>query len=44
MKINMRGTAILMATHNYELVKKYPARVVQMKDGKLIDIVMFPRV
>jgi len=21
MKINMRGTAILMATHNYELVK-----------------------
>lgn len=44
MKINLRGTAILMATHNYELVKKYPARVVQMKDGKLIDIVMFPRV
>jgi cell division transport system ATP-binding protein len=44
MKINLRGTAILMATHNYELVKKYPARVVQMKDGKLIDIAMFPRV
>jgi len=34
-KINMRGTAVLMATHNYELVKKYPARIVQLKDGKL---------
>jgi cell division transport system ATP-binding protein len=37
-KINMRGTAILMATHNYELVKKYPARVVQLKDGKLSEV------
>jgi cell division transport system ATP-binding protein len=37
-KINMRGTAILMATHNYDLVKKYPARVVQLKDGKLTEI------
>jgi cell division transport system ATP-binding protein len=39
-KINMRGTAILMATHNYDLVKKYPARVVQLKDGKLSDVDM----
>jgi cell division transport system ATP-binding protein len=37
-KINMRGTAVLMATHNYDLVRKYPARVIQLKDGKLIDI------
>jgi cell division transport system ATP-binding protein len=39
-KINMRGTAVLMATHNYDLVKKYPARVVQLKDGKLTEIDM----
>jgi cell division transport system ATP-binding protein len=39
-KINMRGTAILMATHNYDLVKKYPARIVQLKDGKLTEIDM----
>jgi cell division transport system ATP-binding protein len=38
MKINMRGTAILMATHNYDLVKKYPARIVQLKEGKLLDV------
>ena len=37
-KINMRGTGILMATHNYDLVRKYPARVVQLKDGRLFDI------
>ena len=39
-KINVRGTAVFMATHNYELVKKYPARVVQLKDGKLNEIEM----
>jgi cell division transport system ATP-binding protein len=39
-KINMRGTAVLMATHNYDMVKKYPARVVQLKDGKLNEIEM----
>jgi cell division transport system ATP-binding protein len=39
-KINMRGTAILMATHNYDLVKKYPARVVQLKEGKLSEVTM----
>jgi cell division transport system ATP-binding protein len=39
-KINMRGTAILMATHNYDLVKKYPARVVQLKEGKLAEVEM----
>jgi cell division transport system ATP-binding protein len=37
-KINMRGTAIFMATHNYELVKKYPARIVQLKEGKLVEV------
>ena len=37
-KINMRGTAILMSTHNYELVKKFPARIVQLTDGKLADV------
>ena len=38
MKINMRGTAILMATHNYDIVKRYPARVVQLKEGRLLEV------
>jgi cell division transport system ATP-binding protein len=37
-KINMRGTGVLMATHNYDLVRKYPARVIQLKEGRLFDI------
>ena len=38
MKISMRGTAILMATHNYDIVKKYPTRVVQLKEGTLREV------
>jgi cell division transport system ATP-binding protein len=36
--INSRGTAVLMASHNYELIKKSGGRTVQLKDGKVIDI------
>jgi cell division transport system ATP-binding protein len=39
-KINMRGTAVLMATHNYDLAKKYPARIIQLKEGKLTEVEM----
>ena len=34
-RINQRGTAILMATHNYEIIKKYPHRVMVLKHGEL---------
>lgn len=30
--INARGTAVLVATHNYEIVKKFPARVIKIQD------------
>jgi ABC-type ATPase involved in cell division len=33
-----------MATHNYELVRKYPARIVQLKEGKLFDVELRERV
>ncbi|MEY3416684.1 MAG: hypothetical protein RL060_795 [Bacteroidota bacterium] len=36
-QINNAGTAILMATHNYELFKKYPARVIKCQDGKVLE-------
>ncbi len=36
--INSRGTAIVLATHNYELVKKSESRIVQIQDGKVSDI------
>ena len=36
-EINNAGTAILMATHNFQLIEKYPHRVLTCKDGELLD-------
>ncbi len=36
--INTQGTAVLMATHNYELVRKAQGRIVQIKDRKVFDV------
>lgn len=35
-RINARGTSVLMATHNYDLVKKYHGRVIRIENGKLL--------
>jgi len=36
--INTRGTAVVMATHNYELVRKVNERILQVKNGKVFDV------
>jgi cell division transport system ATP-binding protein len=36
-QINNSGTAVLMATHSYGLIKKYPARILKCEGGKVID-------
>jgi cell division transport system ATP-binding protein len=33
--INKRGTAILMATHNYSLIKQFPHQTLSMNNGEL---------
>ncbi len=35
--INKDGTAVMLASHNYDLVKKSGSRVVLLKEGKLSD-------
>jgi cell division transport system ATP-binding protein len=35
--INRRGTAVLMATHNYSLIKEFPHRTLKMNNGELLD-------
>lgn len=35
MKINEKGTAIIMATHDHEIVKKIPKRIIRMIEGTL---------
>jgi cell division transport system ATP-binding protein len=36
-QINKSGTAVLMATHSYGLIKKFPSRVLKCEDGKVLD-------
>jgi len=36
--INSRGTAVVLATHNYELVRKTSGRIIQIKDGRVSEI------
>ncbi len=36
-EINHAGTAVLMATHNFQLLEKYPRRVLTCQDGQLLD-------
>ena len=35
--INQSGTTVLMATHNFNLINKFPSRTLLIEDGKLID-------
>jgi cell division transport system ATP-binding protein len=36
--INTRGTAVVMATHNYDLVRKMNERILQVKDGRVFEV------
>ena len=36
LKISDSGTAVLMATHNYGLIQKYPGRIIKCENGKVI--------
>jgi cell division transport system ATP-binding protein len=36
--INTRGTAVIMATHNYDLIRKSNERVLQVREGKVYDV------
>ena len=37
-EISSSGRAVLMATHNYGLMEKFPARIIRCENGKLSDI------
>ncbi|MFN8165461.1 MAG: ATP-binding cassette domain-containing protein, partial [Bacteroidia bacterium] len=36
-EISRKGCAILMATHNYNLIEKFPARIIRCENGRLLD-------
>jgi cell division transport system ATP-binding protein len=35
--INKSGTTILMATHDYEMIQQFPARIIKCEGGKILD-------
>jgi cell division transport system ATP-binding protein len=39
-KINKRGTAVLVVTHNYDIVKKGNERVIKLEDGRALKAVI----
>jgi cell division transport system ATP-binding protein len=41
-QINKTGTAVLMATHSYGLIKKFPARVLKCEEAKVFDSAQSP--
>jgi cell division transport system ATP-binding protein len=36
--ISKSGCAVLMATHNYEIIKKFPARIIRCEQGRVIEL------
>ena len=43
-KINKRGTAVLVVTHNYDLVKKANERIIKLDDGRALKAVIKQKV
>jgi cell division transport system ATP-binding protein len=39
-KINMRGTSVLFATHNYELVRKAESKIIKLENGKAVKVIL----
>lgn len=37
-EINAKGTTILIATHDYLIIKKYPSRTIKCSDQKVIEV------
>jgi cell division transport system ATP-binding protein len=36
-RINLAGTSVIMATHEHDLIRRYPARTLECKSGHVID-------
>lgn len=39
-KINKNGTTVIIATHNYDLVKKTDAQILKLDNGKVIKVIL----
>ncbi len=39
-KINARGTSVIFATHNYDLVRKFNAKIIRLESGKAVKVLL----
>lgn len=39
-KINSRGTSIIFATHNYELVRSFDTKIIKLDGGKAVKVIL----
>lgn len=39
-KINARGTSVILATHNYDLVRKHNAKIIRLENGKAVKVLL----
>ena len=39
-RINSRGTTVIFATHNYDLVKKHEAKIIKLNNGKAVRVIL----
>ena len=39
-KINSRGTSLIFATHNYELIRKFDAKIYKLENGKAVKVLI----
>lgn len=39
-KINLRGTAVLFATHNYEILRKFKTKIIKLDKGEAFKVVV----
>ncbi|MFC1493543.1 cell division ATP-binding protein FtsE, partial [candidate division KSB1 bacterium] len=35
-KINKLGTAVLVATHNYKIIRQFPGKIIYLKNGRIV--------
>ncbi|NJD22069.1 MAG: cell division ATP-binding protein FtsE [Melioribacter sp.] len=39
-KINSRGTSMIFATHNYEIVRKIDSKIIRLEDGRAVKVLI----
>lgn len=39
-KINSRGTSIIFATHNYELIRSFDTKIIKLEGGKAVKVIL----